>query len=181
MSKDKEIKLRRVAHLLLFRRHRYPGAKDWELEKYLGRRYKDYIEEFKNYIEPLGLTVKEVEIKEDDKKVTYYHVVPIKPLVAPGLKLHQWGIDEKAVLVIALSLIMTNKDLKVKRRDVEELASVKFPEWRVKKVLNKLIREGYLREDDDLLTIGMRSLFEIDLKKLSSLLLSSGEVSSEEG
>jgi len=179
VKKDKEIKLRRLTYLLFFKRHNYPGARDWELEKYLGRNYKDYINDFNEYIKPMGLTVKRMEVKEDDKIVNYYFVVPTRRSLVKGLKMHRWSIDEKAVLAIALSLALTNKDMKVKRRDVEELASLKIPEWRVKRAINRFIREGYLKEREDFLEIGMRSIFEIDLKRLSTLLLSSSEGSSE--
>jgi len=181
MDEKTRVKLRKLANLLLFKRHIYPGAREWELEKVLGRHYIEYLNDFKKYIEPMGLTVKEVSISEGDKTCKYYLVVPIEALTTSEVKTHWWRIDEMAVLSVALSMILTTKDMRIRRSDVEEILKTKLPEWRVKRSINKLIRLGYLAEDGEDILIGLRSKLEIDLKKFSTLILSSRGEPSQEG
>ena len=38
-------KLKRAVHLLLFRRGKIPGAKDWELKEKLGKNYEQVLEQ----------------------------------------------------------------------------------------------------------------------------------------
>ncbi|HEW94418.1 hypothetical protein DRN84_00735 [Candidatus Geothermarchaeota archaeon] len=181
MSEAKKIKLKRIAQLLFFKRHIYPGAKEWELEKYVGRNYRVYIEEFKRYIEPLGLTVKEVEVSSDDKVERYFVVVPIEPLPLSEVHTFNLSIVDLSVLAVSLTMILTSRNRRVSRKEVEEILKSKFREYEIKRSLSKLIRLGYLNEVEDDLTMGLRSILEIDLKRLTSSIISySGEPSYED-
>ncbi len=163
-------KLLRAAYLLMVRRRRYPGVREWELEKYLGRDYMDVINRLNSELERLGLEVKEVVLKEGDKEVKHFLVVPMRTAVHEELKQLPFRIDEGAVLAIALSLILSRDSLEVDRKEIIDIASTKLPEHRVERSLNRLIRMGYLKEDGDKLRLGLRTYLEMDLDRLSAIL-----------
>ncbi len=170
MRKDRKIKLAKLAHLLLFKRHRYPGVKEWELEKYLGRDYESVINDFNEYLEPLGLYVRKVEIEEESNKSIYYVVQPKYPLSFTEVKTFGWRVDEMAVLTVALAHILAG-DGKASRKEVEETLKEKIPEWRVIRLIDRFIKMKYLEEDGEYLKIGLRTYLELDLKMLTSVLI----------
>ncbi len=173
MRIDKKIKFARLAHLLFFRRHKYPGVRDWELEKYIGRDYEAVIDEFNKFLSQLDLEVRCVEVPDESAgKIRYYVVRPKYRDTIHNIKTYGWRIDEMAILISCIGMILAGNG-KALRKDVEEILIEKFPEWRIKSVIDKFIRLGYLRERDNMLEIGLRSYLEIDFQKLTALLIGS--------
>ena len=170
MKREKKIKFSRLAYLLFFKRHMYPGAREWELEKYIGRDYDNVVDEFNDYISSLGLSVKKVVVEEKDKKAVYYLVQPKTSLSISEVKTFGWRIDEMAVLTVALANILADNG-KTLRREIENVLKEKIPEWRVVRLLDKFIKLKYLDEEDEYLKIGLRTRLEIDLSRLTSLLI----------
>lgn len=164
------VKFSRLAYLLFFKRHRYPGVKDWELEKYLGRNYEFIVDEFNKYISGMGLTVKRVELEEDGRKVKYYVVQPIYPLSLVEAKSFGWRIDDMAILSVCISYIVAG-DGKAERREVVNILKEKIPEWRINRVIDRFIKLGYLVEDGDFLRIGLRTYLEVDIQSLISMVI----------
>ena len=54
-------KLKHAIHLLLFRRGKMPGAKEWELEARLGKNYREIIKQLDTLLGEFDLEVKRVE------------------------------------------------------------------------------------------------------------------------
>ncbi|MEM2965276.1 MAG: hypothetical protein QXE22_07510, partial [Candidatus Bathyarchaeia archaeon] len=50
-------KLKRAARLLLFKRGRKPGMKEWELKAELGKRYLDVLKDLNEILKELDLEV----------------------------------------------------------------------------------------------------------------------------
>lgn len=172
MREDKKAKLSKLAYLLFFKRHIYPGARDWELERYLGRNYRDYLKDFNEYIEPLGLYVEEVQVEEGDARVTYYVVKP-KGSALIDYRTFGWRIDEVAVLTISLGLVLSGGG-RVLRREIEDVVKDKIPSRYASKIIDKLIKLGYLEEDGDYVKVGLRSRLEINLDLFASAILGEG-------
>ncbi|MCA1814014.1 MAG: hypothetical protein LC624_08695, partial [Halobacteriales archaeon] len=57
----KDEKVRKAAHLLLFKRGRRPGARDWELKQRLGKDWEEHVKELNLALGPLDLEVKRIE------------------------------------------------------------------------------------------------------------------------
>ena len=181
MKRDLKIKFQILSRLLFFRRHRYPGVKDWELEKYLGRRYMDVIDEFNKYIEPLGLEVVWKDIEMSGRKWRHFYIRPKFESSPIDIKTHGWSIEDMAALSVALSMIVSGGG-RVLRRDVEEILSKKISKYKVVRSLGRLIRANYLVEDGEYLRMGLRTILEIDIDKLSTLIIStSGESAGTSG
>ncbi len=170
MKRERKIKFSRLAFLLFFKRHVYPGAREWELEKYLGRDYEELIKEFNDYLSPLDLSIKKVEVEENNRKATYYIVQPKGYLSISEVKTFGWRIDEMAILTVALAHILADNG-KSPRKEIENILKEKFPEWRVIRLLDKFIKLKYLDEEDEYLKIGLRTRLEVDLSRLTSLLI----------
>ena len=160
-----ERKIKRAAYLLLVRRHSYPGVREWELEKYLGRNYMEVLEKLGEVLSKIGLEIKVVNIREGDREIKHFIVVPerrVKEEVGGSI----FRSDEAAVLAIAVSLIISSESMKVPRGEIIELARTKLPEYRVERALNKFIRLKYLVEDGEFIKLGLRSFLELDLDML---------------
>lgn len=170
MRREKRIKLSKLAYLLLFRRHRYPGVKEWELEKYLGKDYESVVDDFNEFIEPLGLYVRRVEVEEDSGRARYYVIQPKYPSSFSEVKTFGWRIDEMAVLTVALAHILAG-DGRASRKEIEETLKEKIPEWRVIRLLDRFIKMKYLEEDGEYLRIGLRTYLELDIKMLTARLI----------
>ncbi len=178
MAKDKFVKFSRLAYLLFFRRHRYPGCKDWELEKYLGRNYEEIINEFNKYIEPLGLRVERVDIEFGGERWKHYVVKPIYRSSITDIKTTRLTQIDLAVLAVALAYILSSEGGAAKKEVVEALAK-KFGKNKALISLGKLLRNGYIMEKDDRLYTGLRTLLEVDIDKFGAMLVSRLKASSE--
>ncbi len=163
-------KMGRAAQLLLFKRHRQPGAKDWELKKALGRKWREIIRMFDEELGKLGLTVKRVpEGEEDGGEARFYVTMKGHPSLSD--RTFGWRIDDMAALTIVLSYILSKRG-KAPLKEVERILKEKFPKWRVDYNIDRFIRWGYLSEDDEgTLYVGWRTRAEIDQKTLLGLLL----------
>ena len=171
-------KVKKAVQMLLFKTHRKPGVRGWELKRSLGRDYMKIIKMLNSRLDDLGLRV----------KIVYEGPVPKKGPKAGELErarffvtlrnpsasvdtLSGWRVDEIAALTAAIAYI-TSKQGKAPRKDVEKLLREKFPKWKVEMSLNQYIKKGYMNEDDNrTLYIGWRSRAEIDQKMLLNLLL----------
>lgn len=54
-------KLKRAVHLLLFRRGKMPGARDWELKEKVGKNYEQVLEQLNQLLGELDLEIKKVK------------------------------------------------------------------------------------------------------------------------
>ncbi|KXA92142.1 hypothetical protein AKJ64_03905 [candidate division MSBL1 archaeon SCGC-AAA259E17] len=71
-------KMGRAAQLILFKRHRDPGAKSWELRKTLGKKYPEIVDMLDQELQKIGLTIKEIE-EGEDKPSRYYATMKGNP------------------------------------------------------------------------------------------------------
>jgi hypothetical protein len=171
-------KVRRAAQLLLFRAHRKPGIKGWELRRMLGKDYMKIIDLLQVEFDKLGLQIKILPMKVDKlvKKLSKDELAkarffvtfkePIRTLEATA----GWRIDDIAMLAAIVAYI-TSKHGKARRREIEKLLSDKFPRWRIDMNIDRFIRQGYLGEERGTLYLDWRALVEIDQKSLLSLIV----------
>ncbi len=169
-------KVERAAQLILFKRHREPGAKDWELKKVLGKRYDEIVDLLNQELEKMGLEVKRIG-EDEDGPTRYYATMKGNPRLSD--RTFGWRIDDMASLTIALSYIQAKRG-KASVGEVEELLKEKLPKWRVDRNLNKFTKMGYLSEDDGMLSMDWRAEAEIDHKELLEGLLEKEEEESDE-
>ncbi|MFQ6086122.1 MAG: hypothetical protein ACE5OY_07680 [Candidatus Bathyarchaeia archaeon] len=168
-----------AALLVLFRRHRVPGAKGWELKKRLGSDYPEIIELLNRYLDKLGLQIRtifdDVEGSDIEKPTRQqldkarFMVTVKNPSSVEEDKLCGWRIDDIAALAVTTSLI-ASKGGRAIRKDIERVLKEKLPAWRVN--IDKFVQSGYLNQDDEgNLEIGWRTRAEVDVHSLMDLLL----------
>ena len=173
-----ERKVKKAAQLLLFRQHRVPGVKGWELKRTLGEDYLGVLEVLNSTLDNLGMEVKRiseagdegVEEKGNKKAERDRFMVVLKSPVIE--KASGERIDNVAMLAATLAYIIA-KQGKVPRKAVEDFLSDKFPRQRIFFALDRFIKQGYLGEADKVLYIGWRTRAEVDKKTLLDLILSS--------
>ena len=169
-------KLKRAVHLLLFRRGKMPGAKEWELKDKVGKNYKQVLEQLNQLLSELDLEI---------KKVTEPHTVEVAAEGAPvgldearyfvalkgtlGLKeakMIGWRVDNLAALSASLAYLVS-KQGKAPREDLEKLVAHKFGRWKAATLVDIFLRTGYLDEDDaGVMSLGWRTKSEVDLRAL---------------
>jgi hypothetical protein len=172
-----ERKVKKAAQLLLFRRHRVPGVKGWELKRALGEDYIEVIEVLNSALDNLGMEVKRiseageegVEDKGDKRAERDRFMIVLKSPVIE--KASGERIDNVAMLAATLAYIIS-KQGKVPRKAVESFLSDKFPKQRIFFVLDRFITQGYVGEADKVLYIGWRTRAEVDKKTLLDLIFS---------
>ncbi|NAT10359.1 hypothetical protein C4E22_02220 [ANME-1 cluster archaeon AG-394-G06] len=166
-----ERKVKKAAQLLLFRSHRIPGVKGWELKKALGEDYMEVIVVLNSMLDRLGMEVKRTseEGKGNEETTDRFMVVLKSPSIE---KASGERIDNVAMLAATLAYIVS-KQGKATRKAVEEFLSEKFPKRRLYFALDRYIKQGYLGENDKVLYIGWRTRAEVDKKSLLDLILSS--------
>ena len=169
-------KVKRAAHLLLFKHHMDPGVKGWELRRLLGPRYREVIQLLDAELKDLDLTVKivseggEGEEAEGLSRSRFYVTMREAPTMSEA-KAMGWRVDDLGALSATLTYILSRRG-KAPRSEVEEMLRRKFPVWKVDYNLGRFVRRGYLAEDKDkILYLGWRTKAEIDQKKLLDLLL----------
>jgi len=172
-------KLKRVAHLLFFKRHRKPGVRGWELKKRLGADYPKILALLNSYLEKLDLQVKTVfEEGTPSERPTVaqldrarFYITLRGGLTPKETKMMGWRIDDIAGLAIAIATIIAKKG-KASRGDVEGLLRDKLPGWRVNVNIDRYIRAGYIDQDEKgQLYLDWRTRAEIDEKTLVDLLI----------
>jgi len=168
--------------MLLFKRHRQPGVKGWELKKELGNNFMDLIKVLNSQLERLDLQVKTIfEERELPKKPSEqqldkarFIITAKSPSSIAETKTSGWRVDDVAALTVTVACIISRQG-KMPRREIEEILKDKFPEWKVKSNLDKFMKIGYLRQDENnLLYLDWRSHIEIDQERLLKLILSEG-------
>jgi hypothetical protein len=172
-------KLKRVTHLLFFKRHVKPGVKGWELRKALGSDYPKVLKIMDEYLKALDLEVKTIfdEGKQIEKpsleqldKARFY-VALRGELVPKEAKMIGWRIDDFAGLAVAIAYIVSRKG-RALREEVEGLLREKLPGWKVGLNIDRYIRYGYLTEDESgQLYLDWRTRADVDQKNLIDLLL----------
>lgn len=169
-------KLKRAVHLLLFRRGKMPGAREWELKEKVGRNYEQVLEQLNQLLSELDLEVKKVSeprtgeitaeggppgLEEARYLVTLKGTMGLKEAKMIG-----WRIDNLAALSACVAYLVS-KQGKAPREDLEKLLAHKFGRWKGTTLVDIFIRSGYLEEDDAGTTsLGWRTRSEVDLRAL---------------
>ncbi len=168
--------IKRAARLLLFRSGMKPGVKGWELAKTLGKDYIDVIKALNDRLDELGLEVIAVSDKGEKIKLegskelrkAAFLVVLKGPVSLQEARTSGWRIDDLAMLSVSL-LYLIAKDGSAPYKELLDVLKSKFKGPRVEYVLGRMLKMGYLEQEDDIIGIGWRSKVEIDLDRLASL------------
>ena len=166
-------KLKQAARLIMYKRGRMPGAKEWELKTALGTNYEQVLDQLNEILEDLGFEVKKIVDDEspahsDDEDSRYVVVLRDKPSTGQA-KMLGWRIDNLAGLAISISYIIS-KQGKASVDEIEDLLAQKFGKWKAMALLEIYTRSAYINEDESgLLSIGWRTKAEVDLKELMKL------------
>jgi hypothetical protein len=179
-------KLKHAIHLLLFKRGKMPGAKEWELKASLGKNYREVIKQLDALLADFDLEVKRVErdrsqasqlvegpIGENLDDARY--LITLRGTLSPKeARLSGWRIDNLAALTIAITYVVT-KQGKAPREEVEKLLAQKVGRWKTLTLLDAFVRNGYLKEDEaGSLSLGWRTTSEVNLRDLMTLLAETG-------
>ncbi len=172
-----------AAQLLLYKRHRQPGLKGWELKKSLGADYPQIVQLLDRHLEKLGLTVRKVgedgiitsELSSGEADSARFYITFRNPPSLKEAKMTGWRIDDLAALAVLLGHILTHEG-KAPRGELEELLKEKMAAWKVPLNLERFIRQGYLQEDDKgIVYLDWRTRAEITSKDLLDDLIRSKE------
>ena len=167
-------KLKRAMHLLLFRRGKMPGAKEWELKEKIGKNYEQVLEQLNQLLSELDLEIKKVKERtpayatqdEMPRDESRYYITLKGTLGLKEAKMIGWRIDNLAALAAAVAFLLS-KQGKAPRDELEKLLANKFGRWKSVTLVDVFLRTGYLEEDDAGVTsLGWRTQSEIDLKAL---------------
>jgi hypothetical protein len=181
MSEEAEvaIKVKKALQVILTPKARAPGVKGWELKRTVGKDYYSIIQVLSTELDKLGLVVKVAgEAGELPPQATTeqlddarYYIIFKEPLSTREASPSGMSIDDMAALAIILSYL-TSKRGKAPAKEVERMLKEKLPKWKVEWNMRRFIRRGYIiHNDDDTLSIGWRSLVEVDFKSLLTFLL----------
>jgi len=173
-------RLKQAVHLLFFKHHMLPGVRGWELRRALGPEWLDILEVLDNRLKPLDLEVKRVfeEPGEDRPEEARYYITLRGGVEQRMAKTMGWRIDDIAGLAVAVAYISARGG-KAPRSDVERVLGEKLPGWRVRSNLERYIEEGYINEEDGVLTLGWRGKAEIDVDRLLEHIMRSGASAEE--
>lgn len=167
-------KLKRAVHLLLFRRGKMPGAKDWELKEKLGKNYEQVLGQLNQLLSELDLEIKKVTEPRTDEitpegaplEEARYQVTLKGTLGLKEAKMIGWRVDNLAALSASLAYLIS-KQGKAPREDLEKLIAHKFGRWKAATLVDVFLRTGYLDEDDaGVMGLGWRTNSEVDLRAL---------------
>jgi hypothetical protein len=169
-------KLKRAVHLLLFRRGKLPGAREWEFNEKIGKNYEQVLAQLNELLSDLDLEVKKVaeprtqEISSETghaaREEARYFVALKGTLGVKEAKMIGWRIDNLAALSASVAYLVS-KQGKVTREDLEKLLAQKFGRWKAITLVDIFLRAGYLEEDDaGTMGLGWRTRAEIDLRTL---------------
>jgi hypothetical protein len=169
-------KLKRATHLLLFRRGKMPGAKEWELKEKVGKNYTQVLDQLNQILGDLDLEIKKVtepltgEMAQDGRVLeadeARYYVALKGTLGLKEAKMIGWRIDNLAALGGAIAYLVS-KQGKAPREDVEKVLAHKFGRWKAATLVDIFLRTGYLEEDDaGVMALGWRTKSEVDLRAL---------------
>lgn len=169
-------KLKRAVHLLLFRRGKMPGAREWELKEKVGKNYQQVLEQLNQLLSELDLEIKKVtEPRSDEMGTDAEHtsleearyLIALKgTLGLKEAKMIGWRIDNLAGLSASIAYLVS-KQGKAPREEVEKLLAHKFGRWKAVTLVDIFLRTGYLDEDDaGVMALGWRTRSEVDLRAL---------------
>lgn len=169
-------KLKRAVHLLLFRRGKMPGAKEWELKEKLGKNYEPVLEQLNQLLSELDLEIKKVTEPRTDEMTAEGVPAPLEEaryfvtlkgtLGLKEAKMIGWRVDNLAALSASLAYLIS-KQGKASREDLEKLVAHKFGRWKASTLVDIFLRTGYLEEDDaGIMSLGWRTRSEVDLRAL---------------
>jgi hypothetical protein len=169
-------KLKRAVHLLLFRRGKMPGAKEWELKEKVGKNYEQVLDQLNTILSELDLEIKKVSEPSsaqtaEEESVSHtdearYYVTLKGSLGLKEAKMIGWRIDNLAALTGAIAYLVA-KQGKAPREDVEKVIAQKYGRWKAATLLDIFLRTGYLEEDDAGVTsLGWRTKSEVNLPAL---------------
>ena len=181
MSEEAEvaIKVKKVLQVILTPKARAPGAKGWELKRTIGKDYYSIIQVLSTELDKLGLVIKIVgdtgelspQATTEQLDDARYYIIFKEPLSTREASPSGMSIDDMAALAITLSYL-TSKRGKAPAKEVERMLKEKLPKWKVEWNMRRFVRKGYLmHNEDDTLSIGWRSLVEVDFKSLLTFLL----------
>jgi len=179
-------KLKHAIHLLLFKRGKMPGAKEWELKASLGKNYKEVVKQLDTLLSDFDLQVKKVESErpqnrplaegplEESTDDARYFLTLRGTLTPKEARLSGWRIDNLAALTVAIAYIVT-KQGKAPREEIEKLLAEKAGRWKTLTLLDAFTRNGYLKEDEaGSMSLGWRTSSEVNLRDLMTLLAETG-------
>jgi len=169
-------KLKRAIHLLVFRRGKMPGAKEWELKEKVGKNYQQVLEQLNTLLSDLDLEIKKVtepssgQMAENEGSVQMdeprYYVTLKGSLGLKEAKMIGWRIDNLAALSGAIAYLVA-KQGKAPRDDVERVVAQKYGRWKAATLVDVFLRAGYLEEDDaGVMALGWRTKSEVNLPAL---------------
>jgi hypothetical protein len=169
-------KLKRAVHLLLYRRGKMPGAKEWELKEKVGKNYEQVLEQLNTILSELDLEIKKVtepssgQMAENEGGVQMnearYYVTLKGSLGLKETKMIGWRIDNLAALSGTIAYLVA-KQGKAPREDVEKVVAQKYGRWKAATLVDIFLRAGYLEEDDAGVTsLGWRTKTEVNLPAL---------------
>jgi hypothetical protein len=169
-------KLKRAIHLLLFRRGKMPGAKEWELKEKVGKNYVQVLEQLNQLLSELDLEIKKVTEHSSSETPTEgtplpleearYYVALKGSLGLKEAKMIGWRIDNLAALSGAVAYLVA-KQGKAPREDLEKVIALKYGRWKATTLVDIFLRTGYLEEDDaGVMSLGWRTKSEVDLPSL---------------
>ncbi len=166
-------KVRRAAHIILFRRGRKPGARDWELRNALGKGYPAAVARLRELLKDVDLDLKEVHepgpLGEEGGR--RFMAVMRGTMTPREAKLCGWRIDNLAVLAAAVAFVLS-KEGRTPREEVEGLLKERINRWRAASLMETFLRNGYLMEDEEgFVSLGWRTHAEVDLQELIAKLL----------
>jgi len=166
-------KVKKAAQLLLLRRHRAPGVREWELRKVLGEDYPAVLKALDEKLDALGLTVKEVE---DEGKQRFLIVIKDKPPGELEPAIGSLNIDAVAALAMALSFITAHGG-RAPPSELEDFLSTKISKGRARALLDRFAQDGYLKAGrGGAYEIGWRAKAEVDLDELARAIISFGSI-----
>jgi hypothetical protein len=169
-------KLKRAVHLLLFRRGKLPGAREWEFKEKVGKNYEQVLTQLNGLLSELDLEIKkvteprseEISTEEDHPRLeeARYFVALKGTLGVKEAKMIGWRIDNLAALSASVAYLVS-KQGKAAREDVEKLLALKFGRWKAITLVDIFLRTGYLEEDDaGTMSLGWRTSSEVDMRAL---------------
>lgn len=169
-------KLKRAVHLLLFRRGKMPGAREWEFKEKVGRNYEQVLAQLNELLADLDLEIKKVneprseEMTAEGQHATAeearYFVTLKGTLGSKEAKMIGWRIDNLAALSASIAYLVS-KQGKAPREQLEKLLAQKFGRWKAITLVDTFLRTGYIEEDDaGTMSLGWRTRSEVDLRAL---------------
>ncbi|MEM0382648.1 MAG: hypothetical protein QW059_06090 [Nitrososphaerota archaeon] len=178
-----EKKMAQAVALILASGHRLPGVRGWELRRRLGKNFPKIINSLDSRLKQIGLRVKIVpdpETGPEDLDRARFYIVLSDPLALSDIQTLGYSLDELAILSATLAYLLA-KNGSAAEKEVMEMLETKYPRWRVEAAIERLSRRGYLnRTEEGVLSVGWRTLVEVDRQELLKAFASLGTMESSE-